>query len=178
MNVFTQISFFAILTYAALAAGASHAGKTPAPPEVPPMEAAKPDSGHPTLEALVEDAIAKLNTKDTAALARLSFGREEFLRAYPLFESDTSRMRREFACNYYLADNRKLLTRRLDQEGGKSLQVERIQVEGNRNYRKGFELSQGLKIWVRDGEREYELCFLKSAAKTGNGWKIWSFEDS
>jgi hypothetical protein len=134
--------------------------------------------GYPSLEALVEDAIAKLNAKDTATLTRMSFGREEFLQAYPFFETDTSQMRRNFACDYYLADNRKLLLRRLDQVGGKALTVTRIEVQGNRMEHKAFVLSQGLKIWVLEGERVHELSFLKSAVKTESGWKIWSFEDS
>lgn len=171
------ISISGILSAAVIAACASSPGNKAAP-SASSTAAATPVLGHPTLEALVEDAIANLNANDTVSLARLSFGREEFMKVYPLFESDTSEMRREFACNYYLADNRKLLTRRLDQEGGKGLQVARIEVHGKRLDHKGFELSQGLKIWVRNGDREYELCFLKSAVKTGMGWKIWSFEDS
>jgi hypothetical protein len=153
------------------------ADDTGIPFQADPVRKEAPLAAYPTLEALVEDAVARLNARDTAALERMSFGREEFLAAYPFFESDTSRTRREFACGFYIGDNRKILARRLEQEGGKSLEVSRIEVEGMRIDREAFRLCRGLKVWVRDGDREFELRFLKSAARTAAGWKIWSFED-
>jgi hypothetical protein len=135
------------------------------------------NAGYPSLEALVEAAIAGLNAKDTSALSAMAFSRKEFLRAYPLFESDTSSSRREFACNFYLEDNRKILHRLIQQSGGNAFEVSRIEAQAPDTNAKGLALSRGIKVWVRQGDREFQLRLLKSASQTESGWKIWSFTD-
>ena len=141
--------------------------------------AAAPRGGRawPDLETLLRRAVAGLEARDTAALAGMSFGREEFLRAYPHFETDTSRSRREFACGYFLSDNRKLLGRALAREGGSGLRFARFAVDGPVEDKGGLVFYRGLRVWVTRGGKQEELRFIKSAAKTAAGFKIWSFAD-
>jgi hypothetical protein len=151
---------------------------TPLPtPHIEPVAV----SGYPSLEVLVEAAVTALNANDTNSLTRMAFGREDFLRAYPLFESDTSSSRRDFACNFYLEDNRKVLTRIIQQSGGNALEVIRIEAhdltQDSAKPGHSFELSRGIKIWVRQGKREIQLRLIKSASRTKSGWKIWGFAD-
>jgi hypothetical protein len=164
-----------ILLSAALLSAAPAPGSAPDRGSVP--DAPSASVAYPTLEALVEAAVAGLNGKDTAALVRMSCGREDFLRAYASFESDTSRSRREFACGYYLSDNRKILDRCLGRDGGESLEVSRIEAREASADGRGIGSNRRLKIWVVKDGREIELRFLKSAFRTDAGWKIWSFED-
>lgn len=131
----------------------------------------------PTLESLLVDALSALETRDTLALERMSFGREEFLKIYHRIETDTSRSRREFVTSYFLSDNRKLLNRHLERRGGHPATLLRFAVEGPVEDHDGLVLHRGLRIWIKIRDGEEELRFFKSAAKSEAGWKIWSFSD-
>lgn len=139
-----------------------------------------PDSSGPapSMEALVLRSIAALNARDTLGLARLSIGREEFLMAYPHFAPDTSRARRDFVAGYFLEDNRKLMRRVLEQDGGRDLALVRFTVQGPVEPLGGTMLHRGVRVWVRRDSAEVEIGFIRSMARTGSSWKIWGFSDN
>lgn len=176
------ILIFSLIPFLSIASPTQGARAKIELPRSTPLSAKAVTAGYPSLEALAEAAVASLNSNDTTHLIRMTFNREDFLRAYPLFESDTSSSRREFACNFYLEDNRKILNRIIKESGGNVFEVVRIEAQevtlestkvGNK-----FALTRGIKIWVRQGEREIQLRLFKSASRTESGWKIWSFTDN
>ena len=133
--------------------------------------------GAPSLEVLVSETISALNMRDTLKLSRLAIGREGFLLAYPGFALDTTKARREFSCGYFLTDNRKLMARGLGNQGGHGYGLARFTVEGPVERYGEVTLFRGLHVWVTRDSVETELRFLKSAAKSGETWSIWSFSD-
>lgn len=139
--------------------------------------AAAPAAGPSSLEALVLQSLEALAAGDSAALNRLAVDRGEFLEVYPYFASDTASARRDFATGYFLADNRKLMRRILEQSGGHSRPLIRFTVMGPVQRFGGAELHRGLRIWIARDTSEAELKFLKSAVRIGPYWKIWGFSD-
>lgn len=130
-----------------------------------------------SLEALVSASLGALDARDTAALARLSAGREEFLEAYPHFSLDTTAARRDFSLGFFLADNRKQMLRSLGAGAKGRRGLARFTVEGPMEKYGPVTLFRGLRVWVRKDSTEEEIRFLRTAAKRENHWKIWSFAD-
>lgn len=133
-----------------------------------------------SLEALVSASLGALDARDTAALARLSAGREEFLEAYPHFSLDTTAARRDFSLGFFLADNRKQMLRSLaagrdGREGRRELA--RLAVDGPVEKYGPVTLFRGLRVWVREDSTEMEIRFLRTVSKHQDRWRIWSFAD-
>lgn len=168
-----------MIAEAVLALSLAWTGTAPSKPGPAVPKAAEAWAEPADLEGLLAASLRALDARDTAGLERLTVGRREFLGAYPGFAVDTTAERREFALGYFLADNRKLMLRGLSAAGsaGRGLALARFEVEGPVERYGDATLFRGLRLWVRKDSSAAEFRFLRSAAKTPSGWRIWSFSD-